>query len=178
MVVNSNVGSWCITFHKRVDNEHSMLCVGNLRENIVCNNLTYISLRGKCCFCIEMYRSFQGLRPLDPLTQGLCPWTPPYAGPWTPRRKAHAPARFDFLHFAQALLAMAPSYPLPTGTLEKSRPNATVFPVSHARLFTIFDLGRNSCAYVLHRFEFKTFVIIWIMSKLYSFNFIINNHPH
>ena len=39
MEVNSNFGSWCITFHKRVDYGHSMLCVGNLRENIVCNNV-------------------------------------------------------------------------------------------------------------------------------------------
>ena len=46
------------------------------------------------------------------------------------------------------------------------------------RLFTIFDPGRNSCAYVLHRFEFKIFIIIWIMTKLYSLNFIINNHHH
>ena len=29
-----------------------------------------------------------------------------------------------------------------------------------------------------HRFEFKFFAIIWIMTKLYSPNFIINNHHH
>ena len=38
--------------------------------------------------------------------------------------------------------------------------------------------GRNSCAYVLCRFEFKISVFIWIMTKLYSLNFIINNHHH
>ena len=54
--------------------------------------------------------------------------------------------------------------------------SATTFSVSHARLFTIFDLGRNSCAYILHRFEFKTFVIIRIMTKLYSFNFSSPEH--
>ena len=46
MVVNSSFGSWCITFHKRVDYGRSMLCVGNLRENIVCNNVFNVTILG------------------------------------------------------------------------------------------------------------------------------------
>ena len=44
MVVNSDFGCWCITFQKRVDYGHSMLCVGNLCENIVCNNVFNVTI--------------------------------------------------------------------------------------------------------------------------------------
>ena len=44
MEVDSNFGSWCITFYKRVDYGHIMLCAGNLRENIVCNNVFNVTI--------------------------------------------------------------------------------------------------------------------------------------
>ena len=44
MVVNSHFGSWYITFHKRVNYGHSMLFAGNLRENIVCNNVFNVTI--------------------------------------------------------------------------------------------------------------------------------------
>ena len=56
--------------------------------------------------------------------------------------------------------------------------SATVFLLWHDGLFTRSDLDKNSCAYNLRTFEFNHFGITWIMTRLYSFKFMINNKPH
>ena len=55
--------------------------------------------------------------------------------------------------------------------------SATIFLLWHAGLFTRRDLDRNSCAYNLRTFEFKHFGITWIITRLYSFKFLINCSP-
>ena len=87
-----------------------------------------ISLRWKCCFCIEKHKSFWGLRPLDP-HQGLCPWTP--------HHKAHARCALRlFALCASASWSMGhPTILCPTGTLKQSYANG--YPVLEGTLMTI-----------------------------------------
>ena len=56
--------------------------------------------------------------------------------------------------------------------------SATVFLLWHDGLFTRSNLDKNSCAYNLRTFEFNHFGITCIMTRLYSFKFMINNKPH
>ena len=90
-----------------------------LQKCLKLNNLMYISLHWKCCFCIKKHKSFRGLRPLDP-TRGLCPWTHrgSSVGPWTPCRKARARWALQFFcTVCKNLINGAPSHPLPSGGL-------------------------------------------------------------
>ena len=90
------------------------------------NNLMYIILHWKCCFCIEKDESFRGLRPPGP-PPGALPLVPTEVLKWD----IHATRLAVFCTFRKMLLNQWGTQPfLPTGTLKQSY--ATVLTVVYS----------------------------------------------
>ena len=86
-------------------------------------NLTYISLRWKCCIRIEMHRSFRGFALWTP-TRGFAtgPLPGPLSGPLDPTPQGSRELRASIFCTLRKrfLINRAPNHPLPTGTREQS----------------------------------------------------------